>query len=66
MNRPQILDFVQRYSSRRLLVFIAATGLLAASMVTGDQWVAVAGMYLASDAGPKMAAALGMGRKKPE
>jgi hypothetical protein len=66
MNRTAVVDFIQRYSSRRLLVFLAATGLLAAGMVTGDQWVTVAGMYLASDAGPKMAAAIGLGRKKTD
>jgi hypothetical protein len=66
MTRTTVIDFVQRYSSRRLLVFIAATALLATSMVTGDQWVTVAGMYLASDAGPKMAEAIGFGRKKKD
>ena len=53
-----LADIFERYTSRRLLVFLASTGLLLAGSLSGEQWVVVAGMYLASDAGPKIAGAL--------
>mgnify|MGYP003137382141 CR=1 FL=1 len=59
MDRNKLQDIFTRFSSRRLLVFIAGTGLLLTESLTGEQWVTVAGLYLASDAGPKIAERLG-------
>ena len=58
MGLVNLKDIIERYTSRRLFVFLVATGLLLAGSLSGAQWVTCAGLYLASDTGPKIAGAL--------
>ena len=48
----------ERISYRRLMAFTAATGLLWAGRLDGEQWIYVCIAFIAGEAAPKMAAAL--------
>jgi hypothetical protein len=41
---------ISKYSSRKLLVWAVATGLLAHGDINGDQWVAIALAYVGTQA----------------
>lgn len=48
----------ERISYRRLMAFLAGTGLLYLEKLDGDQWVAVAIAFIAGEAAPKILGAL--------
>lgn len=53
----KLFHATERISYRRLATFCAASGLLLADKLSGDQWVYVAIAFIAGEAAPKMAAA---------
>lgn len=46
--KPIIDKTLQRWTSRKLFVWACATGLLLGKFLTGDEWVAIALVYLGS------------------
>jgi len=48
MPKPIMDKFLQRWTSRKLFVWASATGLLLGKFLTGDEWVAIALVYLGS------------------
>ena len=54
----KLFHSTDRISYRRLMTFVAASGLLYVGKLDGEQWVYVAIAYIAGQAAPRMAAAL--------
>ena len=48
---------LERYLSRKLLVWIATTGLLLAEKLNGEQWVAIALVYIGTQGAADIATA---------
>lgn len=48
--KGQVDKFLEKYLSRKLLVWITSTALLAAERISGDEWVAIALAYIGSQA----------------
>jgi len=46
MTKRIIDNFLEKYMSRKLLVWVTSTGLLLADKVDGEQWVAIALVYI--------------------
>jgi len=46
MSKGEIDKFIERYSSRKLMVFVIATGLTLFGDVTSSDWVTVAAIYI--------------------
>ena len=46
MSRGEIDKFIERYTSRKLMVFALATMLTLFGMVTSSDWVTIAAIYI--------------------
>ena len=53
---------LERYLSRKLLVWLATTGLLFADKLNGEQWVAIALAYIGSQGAADIATAWKSGK----
>lgn len=54
--KGQVDKLLEKYLSRKLLVWITSTALLAAERISGDEWVAIALAYIGSQAVVDLAA----------
>ena len=45
-NKKKLDKFLMRYSSRKLMVFLIATGLTIVGQVTSSDWVTISAIYI--------------------
>jgi hypothetical protein len=49
MSREQIDKLINKWISRKLLVFICASAFLIAGLITRIEWASIAGIYLGAE-----------------